>query len=225
VNGLREVDFGVFDASNFQKPFGPHSAAIYSEGAAVLATASLASSPGPVCVEFILLTASDGERRQRRRVVAVWAPKQVRCCPDATGAVGEDDGGLSARLTGVTVVVEEEGGTECGPAGAEIPEVLVAAEQGGRSVDGAPSKWHPGERVVTARGGISREAIAHAPSPPDVHALPGGLVSWLPVELQLRSRGSLEMAVACRRAAGDYVRLAARYAHGELECSTRDILT
>lgn len=64
-DGLTEVDFGVYDKTNFQRPFGPHSSAAYGPGWAVMWPSTGGSER--LAVELVSRLGD-----QRHRLVAVW---------------------------------------------------------------------------------------------------------------------------------------------------------
>lgn len=202
VDGLYEVDFGVFDQAKFRKPFGPHSCAVYSDGAAVVGSASLKASKDMVAVEFVLAGPCEGECRHRRRLVATW-----RVDPETA------DGGPVARLASATAIVE-----------VNSAEGLAKLEAGvDRPDDSVLTQWQGVRRITHMDGTSPPECDAEALQFTQAHVLPGGVLAWLPMTLDLQSPKSVAPWMGWRRTEDEFIRAAAVYDYGELSFVMHDV--
>lgn len=207
VDGMHEVDFGEFDRSNFQRPFGPHSAALYLPSSCVIGPASVAAAAkaGMLAVELsITLPSDDGQPRHRRRLVAIWR--------------GGDGSGM--QLSGVTSIAEVDrsearGGTaDHGARGATPPRVPDECAATGGTL---PHEGSPVRRVVSAEalrcGGEPTEFVAGARLPPD-YTLPGQMAAWLPGELSPECPETVQISFGWQWSAEESHRVTAVYDGG-----------
>jgi len=197
VDGMHRVDFGVFDATNFQSPLGPQTRAIYFDGAGVVGSSKLTPTRGRIGVEFMIASGDgDPEPKQRRRLVALW---QMTVTPGELKTV---------RLTSVTAIVERRQPAQL----SQWPEKELRV---------ADASWH-GERMVVTPDGSESQEKAPSPASPS-HELPGGIVAWLPADLP-DEPGDLELAMGWQRPDGWIQRVAAVYRGGMMTSATHDDL-
>eukprot|EP00928_Gymnodinium_smaydae_P038774 TRINITY_DN26657_c0_g1_i1.p1 TRINITY_DN26657_c0_g1~~TRINITY_DN26657_c0_g1_i1.p1 ORF type:complete len:294 (+),score=22.57 TRINITY_DN26657_c0_g1_i1:118-999(+) len=205
---MHAVDHGKFDVQRFRQPFGPHSAAIYAEGAAALATASITPECDTVAVELIAAACLDGRSRHRRRLVAVWK----------RGPHDDSKQDSVAHLTNVTAIVEEEDSVPKLP---DDPSHVERCSAQDAVLDG--SRWC-GERALTEKSGMLHPSKPYQLDSSPHYQLIGGIHAWLPSCLVLGSNGQVEVGMGWRFRADEYMRVGAVYYDSDFNSVAKDIL-